>query len=417
MMASFLWLTWRAKREPARPAALGRVSILKPLAGADEDLEANLESFAHLEGADYEVLLGVASLDDPAVPLARRFLLRHPTLHARLVLTDPGAALNPKVAQLLALQEAAVGEVFVISDSNVRVPPDYLMQLMGELARPGVGLVSSVLAGTGETTFAAAVENLFIATHVAPGVVSAARVAGRPISMGKSMAMRRVDLARTGGFEAVANLLAEDHALGRRFHACGMGVRVCLKPVENRNVTGKLTRTLNRHTRWAQIRRTMAPTGLFFEPLLMPALVVPLLAFLSPSRPLAWLALGSVVVQNPRRPALAQGPPGPGPAPEAVAPGASAQPDDGVVLGAGLVDPAGRVARPPAAHREGHAAPARRPPDPRPGPGPRPRLGRGRRPQAPPRPTVHSTPRAMSSAQGVPCITRSTSRWASPASR
>ncbi len=297
MMASFLWLTWRAKREPARPAALGRVSILKPLAGADEDLEANLESFAHLEGADYEVLLGVASLDDPAVPLARRFLLRHPTLHARLVLTDPGAALNPKVAQLLALQEAAVGEVFVISDSNVRVPPDYLMQLMGELARPGVGLVSSVLAGTGETTFAAAVENLFIATHVAPGVVSAARVAGRPISMGKSMAMRRVDLARTGGFEAVANLLAEDHALGRRFHACGMGVRVCLKPVENRNVTGKLSRTLDRHTRWAQIRRTMAPTGLFFEPLLMPALVVPLLAFLSPSRPLAWLALGSVVVR------------------------------------------------------------------------------------------------------------------------
>ena len=297
MMASFLWLTWRAKREPARPAALGRVSILKPLAGADEDLEANLESFAHLEGVDYEVLLGVASLDDPAVPLARRFLLRHPRLHARLVLTDPGAALNPKVAQLLTLEQSAVGEVLVISDSNVRVPPDYLMHLVGELGRPGVGLVSSILAGTGEATFAAAVENLFIATHVAPGVVSAARVAGRPISMGKSMAMRRVDLARTGGFQAVGNLLAEDHALGRRFHACGMGVRVCLKPVENRNVTGKLTRTLDRHTRWAQIRRTMAPTGLFFEPLLMPALVVPLLTFLSPSRALAWLALGSVVIQ------------------------------------------------------------------------------------------------------------------------
>lgn len=286
----------RRRRAP-RPVSLGRVSILKPLAGADDDLEANLESFAHLTGVDHELLLGVACLDDPAVPVARRFLLRHPTLRARLVLTDPGAALNPKVAQLLGLERAATGEIFVISDSNVRVRPDYLEHLMGELAEPGVGLVSSVLAGTGETSFGAAVENLVIASHVAPGVVATARVAGRPISVGKSMAMRRTDLAKTGGFEAVAGLLAEDHALGRHFHAAGMKVRVCLDPVENRNVTGGIKRTIDRHTRWARIRRAMAPTGLAFEPLLMPALVVPAMAFVSPSLTLSWLATFAVILQ------------------------------------------------------------------------------------------------------------------------
>ena len=104
--------------------------------------------------------------------------------------------------------------------------------------RPGVGLVSSVVCGSGERTFGAALENAQLGTAVAPTVVTAHRVFGRPITVGKSMAMRRADLERVGGWEHVAGVLAEDDCLGQRFHALGYGVELCLDPVHNRNVSG-----------------------------------------------------------------------------------------------------------------------------------------------------------------------------------
>jgi ceramide glucosyltransferase len=194
-----------------------RVSILKPLAGADDELEENLASFATLDYPDYEILFGVASMDDPANAVVQRFLRRPGYRRARLLLTDPDEAMNPKVAQLLALERAATGEVVVVSDSNVRVTPSYLDPLVAELARPGVAAVSSVIAGTGEQTLGAALENLQLGALVAPGVVSSAHLTGRAITIGKSMAMWREPLHDIGGFSRVAHLLSEDHMLGSLF--------------------------------------------------------------------------------------------------------------------------------------------------------------------------------------------------------
>ena len=61
-----------------------------------------------------------------------------------------------------ALDAASNGEVTVISDANVRVARSYLWSLVNELERrgDGGGLVTSVVAGTGERTLGAALENL-----------------------------------------------------------------------------------------------------------------------------------------------------------------------------------------------------------------------------------------------------------------
>jgi ceramide glucosyltransferase len=104
------------------------------------------------------------------------------------------------------------------------------------------------------------------------------------------MAMRRADLARVGGFERVANVLAEDHAFARVFHDAGMGVGLSTHLVENRNVDCSVGRSIERHTRWAKIRRSMSPAGFALEPLLMPVVVATGSLFVAPSR-LAVLAL------------------------------------------------------------------------------------------------------------------------------
>jgi ceramide glucosyltransferase len=266
----------RARRLEGQAAGRGlarapRVSIFKPLSGCDEDLEGNLESFARIDYPCFEILLGVADLSDPALPLARRFLAEHPKLDAHLVVTDPFVTTNPKVAQLVGLERVAKGDVYVISDSNVRVSQHYLWSLVAELGDERVGMVTSLFAGTGERTLGAALENLQLCAASVPGLVALNAVSRkRPLTVGKSMAMRRRDLARMGGFLPVGEVLAEDYALGGRFLDAGFELRTSLDLVENRNVGCTVARTLERHTRWSKLRRSLFPAGFAAEPLITP---------------------------------------------------------------------------------------------------------------------------------------------------
>ena len=303
LYASMTLLFWRAmaQRSAARrqkPVAqrAPRVSILKPLAGSDDELEDNLESFARIDYPSYEILFGVADLRDPAFAVARRFCARNPRLDARIVVTDPEAATNPKVAQLVALERVATGELFVISDSNVRVGSQYLWSLVGELSDPRVGIVTSLFAGTGERTLGAALENLQICASTAPGIAAMNAVCARPLTVGKSMALRKRDLARLGGFLPVGHVLAEDHLLGRRILDAGYVARTSFDVVENRNVGCTLSRTLERHTRWAKMRRSLLPLGFFLEPLLSPIVIATAGVLLAPGKvTAACLGIVSVV--------------------------------------------------------------------------------------------------------------------------
>ncbi len=275
-----------------------RVSIFKPLAGRDDDLEANLESFACIDYPSFELLFGVASHEDPAYALARRFIARHPKLDARVVVTDAHAAINPKVAQLVGLERLATGEVYVISDSNVRVKPRYLWSLIGELSADRVGMVTSLFVGTGERTVGAALENLQICAHTSPGLVALDAVTERPLTVGKSMAVRRRDLARLGGFLPVGDVLAEDYKLGRRFFDAGFLAKTSLDTVENRNVGCSVSRTLERHTRWSKMRRSLNPLAFAVEPIMTPIVIATAGFAMAPDRLTAALLGGTCLVQT-----------------------------------------------------------------------------------------------------------------------
>ena len=299
MMGAFGVAMRRRRRAPRIELARApRVTIFKPLAGDDDELADNLASFARIDYPEYDLLFGVASLDDAALPVARRFLARHPHVQARVIVTDASHAVNPKVAQLVSLDRHARGEIVVISDSNVRVGPSYLWSLVRELSEPGVGLATSVFAGTGERTVGAALENLQLGAMVGPGLAAAALLSKRPFTVGKSMAMWRRDLVKLGGFARVGAVLAEDHMLGRLFLDAGHGVRTSLDVVENRNVGCSVRRSMERHTRWAKMRRALSPTAFVFEPLLTPLVVATIVAVVVQSKPAIIAAVLAATVQT-----------------------------------------------------------------------------------------------------------------------
>lgn len=294
-------VTLRRNRRTSNSPELGRaprVTIFKPLAGADDELADNLESFAAIDYPAFEILLGVASIEDAATPIARAFLRKHPKLQGQLVVTDSDAAHNPKVAQLLSLSARATGEVLVISDSNVRVQPTYLWSLVRALEEPGVGLVTSVFAGTGERSVGAALENLQLGGFTAPGIVASLKLLSRPLTVGKSMAMRRRDVVCMGAFHAVKGVLAEDHLLGKLFLDAGYAVRTSLEAVENRNVHCSVRRTVERHTRWAKMRRSIAPIKFALEPLLSPLTIASLVAVVVETRAAVAAVLLTAIVQT-----------------------------------------------------------------------------------------------------------------------
>lgn len=253
-----LVLTVLHVRRPALvPAHWPGISVLKPLCGADDDLAANLASFATLPyGGEYEVLLGVRSPADPAWAVAEEAVRRWPG-RMRLVRQQGEFGLNPKVNQLVGMVPVARHDLLVISDSNIRVPDSYLGDIAAHLARPNVACVTHPIGGRGQRSLGALLDNLHLASTIATGMVAAHRLAGRELVVGKSMALWRHDLELLGGFESVANVLAEDHALGNRIRLeLGREVAVSSLPVWNIAVEKSVGHFFRRYLRWSVIHRT-----------------------------------------------------------------------------------------------------------------------------------------------------------------
>jgi ceramide glucosyltransferase len=264
LLAVQLWSLRRHVATPrGEPGRMPPVSVLKPLCGVDDGLWENLASFAALDHPAFEVLLGVRDDADPAWPVAAAAVARWPD-RFRLVRQRGSPGLNPKVNQLITLARAARHDVLVISDSNVRVRPGYLREIAWHLQAEEVGLVTHPVVGVGERSVGALFENLHMTASVGPGVVAAKRLAGRDVVVGKSMALRRRDLARLGGFESVKDVLAEDYVLGVRV-ARELGKRVALatSPVENVNTDRPVGGFVGRYRRWCVMQRMIAGRAVY----------------------------------------------------------------------------------------------------------------------------------------------------------
>jgi ceramide glucosyltransferase len=265
---------WRVRRRAAGAVdankAVEPLSVLKPVAGVDDDLEANLRTFFEQDYPDYEIVFGVQGEEDPALDLLRRLMRDHPAVAARVVVHDGGRGINPKVSNLRAMLTAARHDLVVVSDSNIRVHARYLREMEAETARPEVGLVTSLFAGVGEKTLGALVENAHLNATVVAGVVVPTEVFGHPIAVGKSMMFHRSLIDKIGGLESVAYVLAEDYVIGRMFHEAGFDVRLCPTPVMNVIARSTLSTFFRRQLRWNMIRLRLQPFPFLLEPLTVP---------------------------------------------------------------------------------------------------------------------------------------------------
>src|SRR5215470_17138051 len=202
----------REAREAAEfeVASSPAISLLKPLRGADPDLERHLESFFLQGYPSFEILFAVRRADDPAVAVAERLMARYPHVPARLILTGEPPYANAKVYSLEKMAEAAGADILVITDSDTSVGKDYLQRVAAAFAPERVGAATSLYRGAPGADLWSRLEALGMSTEFMAGVVVAWRLEGMKFTLGPSMAVRRDCLRAIGGFAAMADYLGDD---------------------------------------------------------------------------------------------------------------------------------------------------------------------------------------------------------------
>ncbi len=258
-------------RSPEEPTSdLPSVSVLKPLKGVDDGLWENLRAMAEQDyDGDFEILLGAADADDPAIDIAHRLRREYNDVSIRVFVCDEPIGMNPKVNNLAYMTRYARHDHFLISDSNVRPEPSYLRQTAAELEGENVRMVSNVFAGDGEHTIGALFENLHLNSFIA-STLCGSDILGFPVVVGKSMLFHRDDLDEIGGWAVVSNVLAEDYLIGMKFDEAGYECRLSSHVVRTVNQDWGLEYFCNRHMRWSQIRRQLSPPAFFMEQLINP---------------------------------------------------------------------------------------------------------------------------------------------------
>lgn len=245
------------KREP--------VSIIKPVKGHEAGLTENLRTFFELDyPAGYELLFSIASPDDPSRPVIEALCAAYPRVATRLSVHEMAVGPNPKVNNVMPSYLAAANDWILISDSNVRVPKDYLLSKTARFTSD-VGIITAVVAGHQPRYFGGALESVFLNTFYARWMFLAQDFE-QDVVVGKSMLFRKSTARRFGGVSQLGRFLAEDFMAGHAMRMLGLKVEMMDQPIRQPLPTHTFRNFWSRHIRWGRIRRAQAPLPIFFEP-------------------------------------------------------------------------------------------------------------------------------------------------------
>jgi ceramide glucosyltransferase len=274
------WVTWRfpLHRRVAQPSASPGVTLLKPVKGCDETTADSLQSwFEQNYSGPVQILFGVPTAADPSCKIISDLIQKNPGCDAQLVICSEALGTNGKVSKLLQLERRAKYELFLVSDADVRVPTDFLSNIItalnspggasaaGSAARDDISLVSCFYRLANPTTTAMRWEAVAINADFWSQVLQAISLGPLNFALGAALLVRRKALVDIGGFNSLANYLADDYQLGHRLAEKGHRLALCPVVVECWNAPMNWRDVWRHQLRWARTIRVCQPLPYFFS--------------------------------------------------------------------------------------------------------------------------------------------------------
>ncbi len=260
-----LWSAAKFLRERQAPAealatCLPPVSILKPLKGIDPEIYQSFRSHCLQDYAEYEIIFGVSEPDDPAIESVQQLQREFPERQIKLVVCPKRLGANVKVSNLIQMLPEARYQHLIVNDSDIRVEPDYLREVVAPLADPRVGMVTCLYRGIAAATLGSRLESLGISTDFCPGVLAARQLeSGIRFGLGSTLAYCRADLNKIGGFDSFVDYLADDYEVGKRIADLGLKVKLSQVVVDTFLPSYRLRDFFAHQMRWAEECATRGP--------------------------------------------------------------------------------------------------------------------------------------------------------------
>lgn len=250
------------KALPPKVPFMPPASILKPVRGLDHQAYENFASFCRLDYPEYEVVFAVSDVSDPVIPVIEKLRADFPDRSIRLITNVPHVGTSDKVNNLCQLAQNAKYDLLVMSDSDVRVEPDYLKQVAAPFADREVGAVTAFYRSMSAGNLASNLDALGMYMDSAPGALVAKKIEGQlGFAFGWTMATSKKHLAEIGGWEAMVNHHSEDFELGKRIAQRGHRVVLMAKPVSMVFPKETLSEYFHRELRWSIALKSGRPSG------------------------------------------------------------------------------------------------------------------------------------------------------------
>jgi ceramide glucosyltransferase len=259
-----IYSSWRYFRQPPGtpdPSFTPPVSILKPFRGLDPDAYENLASFCRLDYPEFEIVFCIDPDDAVIQSILARLTAEFPQCRIRILYGSGRVAANDKVAKLARLVNEAAYEVVVISDSDVRVRPDYLRHLTAPLLNPNVGAVTCLYIPIEITTLTDHLQSVGMMSDFFAGVLVDWQLEGLKFTLGTTIATTRTRLNGFGGYPELENRPADDLLVGRLIARQGYEVVLVRYAIDTVCDYGSMRELLHKRLRWIVVMRHMRPWG------------------------------------------------------------------------------------------------------------------------------------------------------------
>ena len=236
------------------------ISCLKPIKGLDEDAYDNYASFCRQDYPEYEIVFCV-DRDDPALPVLEKLIHDFPDRQIRLLFGSGRNAINDKVGRLTRLTAEAKYDIFVITDGDVRVRPDYLRTVVSAFRDPKVGAATCLYVSTKETNLVQELQSVGMISDFFAPVMVAWQLGDLKITFGQSILTTRKAVAAYGGYPVLEDRPADDVYAGRLVAEQGFEVKLLPYIVQSVADFNTMSDLLHKRTRWMTVQRLMRPWG------------------------------------------------------------------------------------------------------------------------------------------------------------